>query len=187
MKRILSILLLTACCALAQGPGYIGSGVYVTGNSNLNVLGSINTPNQVDAYGMLSLNGVTSTNTLTLQGVYYHIADLGQLRNENGMATTVSNITVLSSGVYDMRFIASFSGTGNQTYEIAIFTNNTEVVAGEVRRKLGASGDVGSVSGGLPFMLSSNTTIDLRVECTDTAGAIIRLERAGLAVTKHGH
>lgn len=79
-------------------------------------------------------------------------------------------ITVTQAGVYMILFQISFSGTAASTYECAPFVNtNTELAFSEFRRKLGATGDVGSASGLHVERLAANDTVMLKCH-GDTVG-----------------
>lgn len=54
-----------------------------------------------------------------------------------------------AAGKYEIHWFASgTSATSNETFDFALYNNDTQVTASETRRKFGTAGDVGSFAGG---------------------------------------
>ena len=81
---------------------------------------------------------------------------------------TADSITVGTDGVYFISFEISWSGTGNTTFQFHVRVDGVEQPFGDERR-LGAGGDVGSVSFLAPLILSAAEVITIYVE-TDAGG-----------------
>jgi hypothetical protein len=180
-----------------QFAGNTGTAFNVTQGGTINVTGtafmSVEAipPNTLQialeepAYGTLYVQNETPTAQTGIGTSFTTVTGFEGEGESNGVTLSAANdnITVSSDGVYMIGAQTSFSGSNNVTYTMRIYVNGTGQIAC-FRRKLGASGDVGSASIAFtPLVLSANDVIDLRVKA-DSAGQNISMYSGQLSVYK---
>lgn len=123
-----------------------------------------------DVYGELYAHTNATSQTLTLASTYYLADYPDEIGNTNNVTVSGNRITVLRSGLYEVRSAITFSGTASATFEMAVFTNATECENIQGRRKLGTGGDIGSLAISGLLSLSSNDVVDVRYSSSSGAG-----------------
>ncbi len=99
-------------------------------------------------------------------------------------STTGNDITADVGGRFIVMVSASFTGTGNKTYQLEIFKNGS-ASGFAVDRKLGSGGDVGSVSIHGMFALVATDTIELYQSSSD-GGSVMTVTEAQMVINRGG-
>ena len=129
----------------------------------------------LNASGMYLDSGAASQ-TLTTQNTWYQVTQFAANMASSSLFTPDhTNDRILVSGrtgLYEVGFQVSFSGTGNANYQLAAYYNGVALPAVKCERKLGAAGDVGSASAwGIVNIGTSGQYLTLYVRCTSAAGS----------------
>jgi len=94
------------------------------------------------------------------------------------------NITIDVAGLFNIFGTISFSGSASDTFEVAVFVNDTKVDHITAVTKLDAGGDVGVIAFTGTEQLAINDVVDLRVLSDDSGGANFRVVRANFIINK---
>lgn len=106
----------------------------------------------------------------------------GQSSSEVTPDASNNKITVTNTGIYFVSFSLSFSGTGSVEWEGHVYWNNTVIPQCAFKRKLGTSGDIGTVATqGIVDVTVGSTDFDVRVE-PDGASKDIAVAKASLNI-----
>ena len=123
-------------------------------------------------YGSIYVSEGSTNIVLATQNAWQQVTQFAA----NGQANVIvpdhteDHLTISGAGVYEVSFSCSFSGTGSDTYEVGVFTNNggTEFEELGVQRKLGTGGDVGDTgSATVAVNLGAGDTLELWARAID--------------------
>ena len=131
--------------------------------------------------------------TLTTEDSWYQITSF----TTDGAALdatpdyTSNEITIGTSGVYEVAISISFSGTGAHTYEICAASDADGAGGGPnyeqgvyIVRKLGASGDVGSGAASGILSLTAGHTVEMHARSTSGSGNNINPHACALSIRR---
>jgi hypothetical protein len=175
----------------ANYPIEIGTVLSATGTSDVlyvHLKDPLDSSDVVGTYGEIYVNGNASTTSLPSQNTWVQFVHF----DTNGVAVgttpdhTNDHITISTTGTYKVELSVSFSGTGNQTYEIQVFKNNGATGMGNIHieRRLGSGGDIGASQCGGLVDLTAADTLEVWAQCTTTTGTTVTLRDATLNVVR---
>jgi hypothetical protein len=135
------------------------------------------------AYGELYVHDGVTAMVVTNAGTYYTLAPAFTAGSSLGttLATSSNSITVLKKGMYQYNGSLSFSGTGNSTIECAAFTNGTEAINSDFKRKIGSGGDVGSAAKAAMLNLNAGDYVQMKITA-DSNGDSITIQQANFSL-----
>jgi hypothetical protein len=139
---------------------------------------SVGATNQV--YGEIYVYDQASTTVVGVANTWYDILSWTE-GSALGVGHTTSNMTIEADGTYAVLGMFSFSGTGNKTFELGAFTNDSAspILNASVRRKLGAGGDVGAAAFTAIIDLDIGDIVNPKVMIVDDTGNLV-IEHAQL-------
>jgi len=130
--------------------------------------------------------GGAGAQTLTDASTWYQISAFSANGVSSGVTPDHTNdhITIATTGVYQVSFNISFSGTLSETFEVSAWKNDgaTQMLDVAVVRKLGTGGDVGSAAAGSIVSLAATNTVELWAQCTSGAAKDINPHAVSLSV-----
>ncbi len=100
-------------------------------------------------------------------------------KGESGLTVDTTNdyITIVDAGDYLVAGSISFSGTGNKTYKVSVYSDTSTDTNISFTRKLGTGGDVGSASiGPAVITLAAGDDVCLFHSSTDGGSAFTAAE-----------
>lgn len=114
-------------------------------------------------------SNVTGTATITLSTAWAKITGSfqGSMPQSTNVTSDLANdqIVLNHSGIVFCGFQTAFSGSANSTVELAIYVDGVRQPQVKTRRKLGATGDVGSCSAiGIINVTGTPVNLDLRAK-----------------------
>jgi len=121
---------------------------------------------QAVAYAEASAN-VAGPEQTGIGTAYVKITQFDTVGDTKNCTIASNAITVNVAGVFESQYSLSFTGTANDTYTLAIFVNDSEIVKSKSGRKLGTGGDVGHIGSFAIGRLPNNAEVDLRVHSDD--------------------
>lgn len=140
-------------------------------------------------YGELYAVDNAVATAIAVAGTWYQFTQFGAVGQANGAvpSTATDDITVARAGVYLVTASCCFNGSPLDNIEVEVQTNNGAVRLTNLRarRRLNASGDVGSVSLSGLASLSVNDTVELWVR-NITAAAAVTICNVNLSVVEIG-
>lgn len=141
-------------------------------------------------YGDMYVQGNALATGIAVQNTWYQVTIFGNDGESNNTTPDHTNdhITILQAGRYMVSVSSCFSGGANKTYEMQVKKNNggTSFVNAYITRKLGAGGDIGSISLSGIIDLDANDTVELWIRCTDGVTADATVCNANLALVQIG-
>ena len=140
---------------------------------------------QGTVFGGVYASSNTIAEPLTTAGTWYQVTNLLKAAQGNGITINEANsrLQVISDGYYECMMSASFSGTANATFKMAIFTNGMAAENLFIERKLSTGGDIGDSARTSFLWLPTNCIVDLRVT-SDGAGDTATVRHGGFKVLK---
>lgn len=146
----------------------VGTFADATGNS-ASALGSYS-----NAYGNRSV--AISTSIIDDRRIGAGKVQIGKEDSQNLQGFDVDGangkLTITRAGVYDIQVDTSFLGSGNSTVHAHIFKNGTECVNIGFKRRLGATGDIGSASMSGRLTLAVGDYLEVKLTGSLSGGCI---------------
>jgi collagen type I alpha len=137
-------------------------------------------------YGEMTLDNNSTATTLTTQNTFYKQTAGWVAGDLNGMTFTGSDALTAGYAIaMETLFTGSFSSSGgaNQTFQVAIFQNNSIITDHIAQFKLDSTSDVYSVTiTGMLASIAVNDVFDIRITCTSAASTTITLEYANFSM-----
>ena len=90
----------------------------------------------------------------------------------DGVTAGTNNLTIETTGGYDVGISVSWQGGNNITFEVAVFVNGSEVPAVEFWRKMGTAGDIGNGGARNILELTAGDEVDVRIMAVALGGSI---------------
>jgi hypothetical protein len=102
-----------------------------------------------------------------------------------GGGGAASKLQTSESGDFDLKLTATFSGTGNATFQVAVFVNSvrSDVV---LERKLGTGGDVGNATDTGNLSLTGTDEVSVQVRCVSQSSTAFNIGKLTLNVVRTG-
>lgn len=121
-------------------------------------------------YGGLYVQGGVTAQATTTSFAKLTAFAADMVADDTTPAHATDDITILTDGVYEVTFNLSFSGTGTAIFEAAVGVDGVEQVVIEAIRKMGATGDVGSMGAGglLSLTAAEVVTVLIKSDGTDS-------------------
>ena len=137
------------------------------------------------SYGVLYINENITPQILTADLTYYPwvtgwvVGETNSITQDAGAGT----LTVVNAGAYRVHASIAFSGSANESFELAIFNNGIEVVEMQTVRKIGTSGDIGSTSLSGVQDFNIGDVLDLRIKSLSGPGNSATIEQLNFSLS----